>query len=627
MAALPNYGQQPMDVIINMTEPIHPDSTVNRITQTADSLGRVSADSALIPITLREGDRPFRPRGREVDTSKIKGKFAKFIYNTLVHEDASDEGAAVIDFKVNRGYFEYFRGKTITSIRVIHANVFAPVDPDAKESKAQAFIDKLHIKTNRSQLLENLMFHVGDTINPYALGINEEMIRNLPYLSNAYFLLMSDPNNPNGVIVNLFARDSWTISADLSLSESNSYFSLFDRNFLGLGDELRLTVTCEEPIVNPGFEMQYTLRNLMGSFMDLNVWLGTGSMTNIAGFSAQRPFILPNDRAWGVSAISRKQYQWMPFSDTAYYVGRTSLDAWYGKSWCLEWRKGTSLYLTAGYNSESFFSPPPISEVLNPLYHNRDLLLVGFGYSRKNYFQSNMVYGYGRTEDIAYGFKNEIVGGIEWSEQLGQRYYLGLSGKWGDQTRIGYLEAGVSAGTFFTKNGAMQQSNINGYVRYFSPLIATRRSYLRQFVTLESSMGFNRLEGEHEALKYERWAGIRGLGSNMHVKGYNRLTLSAETVYFAPIYLYHFRFAFFGFGDIGWLGDNANHFKNPFTGAIGLGVRIKNERLIFNNIQIRVGYAFNRPTDVGYSYFGVSNEQTVSDANFSPKRPTTVPYW
>ena len=183
-------------------------------------------------------------------------------------------------------------------------------------------------------------------------------------------------------------------------------------------------------------------------------------------------------------------------------------------------------------------------------------------------------------------------------------------------------------GSFFTPDYRLQQSVITGRIKYFTPLLRVRTSYIRQFGVLSATMGFNRLKGEREALRYENryGTGIRGMSANSWLSGYNRLTLSSETVLFTPLFLYHFRFAFFLFGDAGWMGYDNNLFRNRFTGAIGAGVRIKNERLIFNNIQIRLGYAFNRPPEVGYSYFSVSNEQDFREANFAAGQPQIVPY-
>ncbi len=39
--------------------------------------------------------------------------------------------------------------------------------------------------------------------------------------------------------------------------------------------------------------------------------------------------------------------------------------------------------------------------------------------------------------------------------------------------------------------------------------------------------------------------------------------------------------AMFGFADFGLIGDNGNIFKNNFYATVGLGIRIKNEHLIF----------------------------------------------
>lgn len=584
-------------------------------------------DTAVVRINHREQSERSDAFYDTIRSRHYKNRFTRFLVRSLVKSrNASDEGSPTLDFKRNRLYFEHYAGKRITAVRVTQANVFSPRDSSQKVGWVQRFVDKLHIRTDSKQLAKNLLFKAGDTINPYIMGINEELLRNLPNLSTAYFVVLPDPNDSTGVTVHIFARDNWSISADARLGTERNYVSVFDRNFLGTGDELKLIFTCEEPIRKFGGEINYTARNLLGSFANVTLKLGIGSAQNTAQFIVERPFILPSDWGMGFSVGRNYTREKQIRTDTSYYISRFQLNGWIGKSWCLDWKYGTSVYVAASINKERYDKRQSIGPAVNPYYHNSETLLFSLGFSRRNYFQGNMIYGYGRTEDIPYGFRTELVFGRQWCEKLGRRDYLGVRGYWGNLVGDNYLEAGLGAGTFFTPDYSLQQAVINSHIKYFTPLLRIRTSYLRQFGTLSMAMGFNRLEGEREALRYEKWKGIRGLHSNAGLVGYNRLTMSSETVLFTPLFLYHFRFAFFVFGDAGWLGDNNNLFRNRFTGAIGLGVRIKNERLIFNNIQLRVGYAFNRPPEVGYSYFSVSNEQDFQDANFQGGQPQIIEY-
>ena len=91
------------------------------------------------------------------------------------------------------------------------------------------------------------------------------------------------------------------------------------------------------------------------------------------------------------------------------------------------------------------------------------------------------------------------------------------------------------------------------------------------------------MDGYRESFGFEDNAELRGLGEEIY--GNNRLVVNSETVVFTPWHLYQFRFALYGFADLGILGYNGNLFKNGFYSTIGIGVRIKNEHLIFRTIR------------------------------------------
>ncbi len=590
---------------------------------------QLHADTAIVPINYREQSARSDAFYDTLRLRKYKNAFTRFLFRSLIRgRNSSDEGTPSLDFKQNRDYFELFAGKRITGIHWTLANVFSPRDTTRNVSWLQRTIDKIHIQTKPRQLAQNLLFQVGDTLNPYVLGINEELLRSLPNLATAYFVVMPDRNDSTGVSIHIFARDNWSIGADVNWGSQEKSLSVFDRNFLGTGDELKLKVAGDKQLSRFGFGVEYTARNLLGHFTDATIGLGSGGDQNMARFAVVHPFILPTGWGFGFTADRTYRREEMTRTDTSHYIERFFLGGWGGRSWCLNWQNGTNVYVTASLDRERYLQRPEVSETLNPYYHHSTQFLVGFGFSRRNYFQGNMIYGFGRTEDIPYGFRFELVGGRQWEEELGGRDYWGVRGYWGNLIRNSYLEASLAFGSYFTRNYRLQQSVATGHIKYFTPLLRVRTSYIRQFGTLSATMGFHRLEGEREALRYEnRWGrGIRGLSADWRMTGYNRLTIGSETVVFTPLFLYHFRFAFFLCGDVGWLGYDNNLFRNRFTGAIGAGGRIRNERLIFNNVEIRFGYAFNRPPDVGYRTFSISSEPDFKEIDFAPEKPQVIPY-
>ena len=81
---------------------------------------------------------------------------------------------------------------------------------------------------------------------------------------------------------------------------------------------------------------------------------------------------------------------------------------------------------------------------------------------------------------------------------------------------------------------------------------------------------------------------------------------------------------FFGFLDAGTLGYSANPFRNDGFASFGLGLRIKNERLIFGTLQIRLGVAFGKNGWVDSDYFSLSNTKHFDEYRFRPTRPEIV---
>jgi hypothetical protein len=105
------------------------------------------------------------------------------------------------------------------------------------------------------------------------------------------------------------------------------------------------------------------------------------------------------------------------------------------------------------------------------------------------------------------------------------------------------------------------------------------------------------------------------------------LSLSLESVLFSPVNLYGFRFAFFGFTDFSFLsGTNEMLGRGYGLSSIGVGIRIRNDNLIFNTLQIRIGYFPNPPAYSRISPVVVSGEQLLKPNNFDSGPPSIIPY-
>jgi hypothetical protein len=109
--------------------------------------------------------------------------------------------------------------------------------------------------------------------------------------------------------------------------------------------------------------------------------------------------------------------------------------------------------------------------------------------------------------------------------------------------------------------------------------------------------------------------------------GTSRLVLNLETVAFSPLFIFGFRFAYFAFCDLGFIGlaDDYIVGNQSFTG-FGLGVRIRNENLVLNTFQLRLGYYPKLPSNADVSYWLITGQQRTTFENFRAREPQVVPF-
>lgn len=376
----------------------------------------------------------------------------------IVNRKARDEAIPNTEMEIAQQYFSEYKGRTISKINVVQANVFERHN-DNDHSWLDNFTNSLHILTNESKLRKNLLFQVGDKLNPYNMAINEQLVRRLPYISEAMFIVVENAEDSTQVSVNIFARDSWTISGGIDIGNASSA-NVFDENFLGTGNELDLKYYYKQNYQGDGFEAAYKINNIWGSFSNAELTAGVGSTNNTLMLRTNRPFILPNDHIYGLTAGYTQVNRSLSTVDTVMLVNEQNYGGWYGYSLNIDKNQGTAIYYTIGSNISRFTKRPFVSDSINPYFQNRIDLLTSIGISRQNYFQGNMIYGAGRTEDVPYGYRLDLTTGIEWNEFLGRRHYFSTSFSVANMTRLGYFYYKLAASTYMTSQGVKSQGMV-----------------------------------------------------------------------------------------------------------------------------------------------------------------------
>lgn len=542
----------------------------------------------------------------------------RFIYKLLFVKpvlDTTDNGQVIDESR----QIERYQGKTIGQITIDRQQVF---DPDGNWFERTG--NKANVLTRERVIRRDLLFKPGDTFDPQLIVRNKQLIRTRPYISDVEVLVQPDSLDSTHVNILLRTRDNWTITLDAALhSGRRTMFGISDANILGTGNMLKLeTNFSRKDFSYGGNVVRYEIPNVMGSFFTADFSAGRDFYNSEFRIGMRKEFIRPTDYAAGASYTDVKSKYYLIDRDTSELMRVRNLDAWAGRSRYFQ-PINSSFFFTGRYSYSRFLMRPEgTSADRNPAFHNYDRLLTGAGLYREKFYSANMIYGFGVKEYLATGYKAELIGGYSWGE-FNDEMYMGLSYKAGGFIPQGYLMGAFSLGSFIDlDNGAWHRSAVDVELQWFSNLFLLRRSRIRQFLALNYTQGWNRSAGSDEAIRFTRENGLMALRE--YVTGINRMVLNTETVVFTPYQPLGFRVAVFGFADFGLIGNSANIFANSFFTSFGLGLRIKNERLIFSAIQIRLGIAFGKHGLVESEYFRITNGTHLDQYRYRPTAPDIV---
>jgi hypothetical protein len=298
-------------------------------------------------------------------------------------------------------------------------------------------------------------------------------------------------------------------------------------------------------------------------------------------------------------------------------------DYWLSRSFLINKESVSRIIIGARYTNNNVFEHPLISSESYYNLQRYKIFLGSAAFSVQKYTKTNLIYSYGRTEDIPYGALFKITTGREFNE-FKQRTYIGGEVSFSKSYKsLGYFYSYAGLSAYINKDQT-EQGILSLGMNYFSNLINLGNSKIRNFVYFQYTRGFGRYT--NETLKFTSDNGFSGF-KNDSINGTQRLSVSLESVLFSPVNVYGFRFAFFGFSDFAFLSDTNEMIGRGYTlSSIGIGIRIRNENMVFNTLQVRIGYFPNPPDYSKISPIIVSGEQLLRPVNFEPGPPAIMVY-
>ena len=598
--------------------------------QIKDSISYFSNDTILwVPsgidpyvIYERERNKEFYDSLR---TRASRKPFAKKIYDLVVvapeqsnHKEITKES--------DRNYIDY-EGKKIRKIEIRRLNVFGTSinnPADQPPEKYENILNKTHINTLEGIIRKNLLFKTGESISPLVLSDNERLLRRLSFIDDARIIVVPVSEEEADIIV--ITKDVYSLGASYDYRGfKRGNFSLFEKNIFGLGHELGFDFPFDtEKYKYPGFGINYKIDNISKTFINFKAFFMDGLGQTGYGFSLNRPLVSSATKyAGGISVTQMYTSEDFDTMTVAEPLSYNLQDYWLSRSFLFNTSEVKRLIIGARYYNNNVFEHPEIFQDSYYKYQQYKIFLGSVAFSHQKYYKTNLIYSYGRTEDVPYGAMFRFTGGREFNE-FKTRTYLGADISVGKSFRkVGYFYSSFALGGYLIEN-KKEQGVFAVRMNYFSNLLSSGRNKIRNFVTVDYSRGVGRYTDEY--LRFQRENGFTGF-RNDSIKGTQRLTLSLESVLFSPSNLFGFRFAYYGFADIGYLSDSNETISNGFIlTSIGLGIRIRNNNLLFNTLQIRIAFFPVKPEFSRINNVVISGEQLLKPYNFDPGPPSVIIY-
>jgi len=592
--------------------PIHPEAPANL---PCDLIPPVISDNDIYPLFY--------------DSLKVrasKSLITRKLYDFVIVSRKPSSGKQ-ISVTGDRDYLNS-SGKMIRNIIIKRLDVFGTDINNpmwVNTGKIENLLNKTHINTNELIIRKNLLFSEGDTLSALILSDNERILRQLPFINDSRIIVVPVSEDFADIVV--LVKDVYSLGASgESLSLSKGSVSLYEKNIFGMGHEFRLNVPYDSELPHsPGLGLTYNINNIAKSFLNLNLYYHNGLGRKTYGFKLERKLISSTTKyAGGISVrqlFTSEDLDTMPTPEPLKY---NQQDYWLMRSFLVNEGSVTRFIIGVRYLNNNVFARPYI---LPDSYHSLQrykMYLGSVSLSMQKFYKTNLIYGYGRTEDIPYGGMINFTAGNEINE-FKQRLYAGINISTGHSLkRLGYFYSSAGLSAFF-HGGQAEQGLLLLRTNYISDLVYPGRYRMRNFLKIDYTRGFGRYSDEY--LLFDRENGFSGFRNDSLRRARQRISVNLESVLFSPGKVYGFRLAYFAFADLGYLFDS-NEFagEGEILSSIGLGIRIRNDNLVFNTLQIRLCYFPNLPRFSKVTYLNVSGEQLLSPENFDPGPPSVLPY-
>ncbi len=573
---------------------------------------------------------------RKIEKYSKKRKFTSFVHG-LIFEPVTPKTLKARK-KAQTQRFKAYQGKVIRKINIVTLDPFGYSESDSTKTPQKRLADignRFHLKTKRLTVWNLLLIKRNKPLDSLLVKESERLIRAQRFVRRVLITPKAVATSNDSVDIDIRVLDSWSLVPDFAASSSKTKYQLTERNFLGLGHQVRQSYEKDLTDGDNAYSARYTIPNIMNTYIrsdfDYDIDLDQNYRKSI---NIERPFFSPYAR-WAAGFLMEQQFrrqdvfdmtdslvlQNFKFNNTDIWAGH-AIQIFKGSS---EDERTTNLITSLRYQQINFTEKPIAMYDSIQFYANERNYFAGIGVTTRQFVEDKYIFNYGIVEDVPVGKAFGITAGIQ-EKNHRQRMYLGARITSGKYYKWGFFGANLEMGSFYHK-GDSEQSAVSLQTNYFTNLYELGKWKFRQFIKAQVVIGNDRAESWGDMLSLEGQYGIQGFDSSMYF-GTKKWLVTAQTQSYAPWDLIGFRLNPFLGMSMGMLGDSKHGFsKSKAYSQIGIGVLISNDFLVFSTFQISFSYFPSMPdTDSGLFQTNTFNTTDFGLMDFAIAKPETVFY-
>lgn len=532
--------------------------------------------------------------------------------------------------------FNEFRGK---KIREISVKVLPPYGTSVYDTSyyeediswLKVLANKTHMSTADWVIRKQLTIKPGMTLAPFELVQNEILLRDLDYIDDATIMVSEEASDTNQVNVLVICKDQLSWGGSVESNFLNSFqLGVDNKNFMKLGHVLNYEISYRGTKDKKwGNILEYKVNSVWGSHINIRGYYQNDYREKEVRVEIERPFLTSQMKWAGGVDVGRVFY-----SEDLPDRNVTRLDelfdyhfqdVWLGKSFQLPFRYSynQNMYLTTRFFTTLFNNRPVVSDDTNHLYYNRRDYFSAFTYTKIKYYKANLIYDFGRTEDIPTGLLLNFTAGYEKSEyeDFG---YVGAEARYSHFNKYTerYYAVDVALGSYVGKEG-FERGVLKVEGNHISNLCSLGNWKFRFYNDVRYVRGIRRYPADYLYIEDQD---IRGFSSDT-LRGNQKLSISLATTFFLPYIKKGFRIALSGFVDAGILAEDGHALSRSKTyWGIGVGLNLRNDNVVIKNLNFRFTFFPTIPEDGRKIQAVMSSSRRGKFYDYRVTKPQVIQY-